>query len=109
VEADWAYLHPTLVPPPQYALTHRIAEEYPGYFDESLCKLLSAENPVVVAHVLEIIKLSKSKLAARLPTELFEDERTVVIAGCFIHSATIGQLARECRDQYSRSRSRPCH
>ena len=71
-----------------------------GHFDESLFKLLSAENPIVVAHVLEIIKLSKSKLEERLPAELFDDVRTVNIACCFLHSMTIGELARECRDQY---------
>ena len=94
-ESDWAYVKAPHVDP----LTHRIATEYPGYFDESLFRLLSAENPVVVAHVLEIIRLSKSRLAARLPLKLFDDERTVVIAGCFLHSTTIGQLAWECRAQ----------
>lgn len=37
---EWAYLHPTLGSCPQYELTHRIAEEYPVCFDESLFQLV---------------------------------------------------------------------
>jgi hypothetical protein len=67
--SPFAYLQPVLAEPQpeQYKLARRIAEEYPGRFDEELAALLSSNNPVVVAQALTILKWTRSPVLAELP------------------------------------------
>jgi hypothetical protein len=97
--SSFAYLYPNLTNVEEFELSHRIAEEYPGYFDDELLKLLSSPNAVVVAHALTILRWMKHPALAELPEQLLTDERTVTIGCCLIHSRSLGEIARECADE----------
>lgn len=96
--SDIAFLYPVLAhpQPEQYELAWRIAEEYPGYFDDQLVALLSSPNPVVVAQALTTLRWMKNAALAELPEHLFSDKRKVTIAGCLLVSKSLGEIAREC-------------
>jgi hypothetical protein len=92
--------------PAQYALARRIAEEYPGYFDDQLVALLSSPNPVVVAHALTTLRWMKSPALTELPRPLLADKRQVIIPGCLFVTKTLGEIARECAKE-ARHRAKP--
>ena len=98
-EAGVAFLYPVLGEPEQYELSRRIAEDYPGYFDDELFALLSSPNPVVVAQALATLGWMKSPVLAELPKQLLLDERRVSIAGCLLASKSLGGIARQCAKQ----------
>jgi hypothetical protein len=101
--SDFAFLYPVLADPQpeQYELARRIAEEYPGYFDDELVALLSSKSPVVVAQALTTLRWMKSAALAELPQHLLLDNRKVTIAGCLFVTKTLGEIARECANEAS--------
>lgn len=106
--SDLAFLRPVLAhpQPEQYELARRIAEEYPGHFDDKLVALLSSPNPVIVAQALTTLRWMKSSALAELPEWLLSDKREVTIAGCLLVSQTVGEIARECIKE-ARGRGEP--
>jgi hypothetical protein len=104
----FAFLYPVLAhpQPEQYELARRIAEEYPGYFDDKLVALLSSPNAVVVAQALTTLRWMKSPALAELPERLLSDKRKVTIAGCLLVSQTLGEIARKCAKE-ARGRTEP--
>jgi hypothetical protein len=104
-----AFLYPVLThpQPAQYELARRIAEEYPGRFDDQLVALWSSPDPVVVAQALTTLGWMKSPALAELPRELLADTRKVTIAGCLVVTRELGEIARECARE-ARGRAEPC-
>jgi len=95
-ESSVAYLYPSLGEVEEYELARRIAEEFPGCFDDKLVALLSSPNAVVVAQALMTLRWMKSPALAALPEQLLSDKRKVLIAGCFPFSQSLGEIAGEC-------------
>jgi len=95
-KSSWAYIRTVLGSVEEYEIGRRIAQEYPGYFDDELVALLSSPNPVVVAHALTTLSWMKSPALADLPDGLLSDERSVTIGCHFVHTRTLGEIAQQC-------------